>query len=191
MTNLPIEWMVNLATMCIVAGEWATAAWDTFVALWVACAGVFQEKTYVVFEHDAHPYDAAAVQPWASGSAVPRWRYNATRKEFLAWGDVPETRGYTLPWLSLEVLGGDRVQYDLTDFIEGLRVRCVAEERQYPTLPEVLGVWTTSSGIVLHPTRFTARLITDEGDTKEFTLDGKPCAGATAAEPAAEEAKED
>lgn len=193
MQYIPIAWAVNIATFFIAAGEWSSAILQKLIDMFRACCAVFEDKTYIIFEHDAHPYEAATVQHWASGSAVPRWLYNATRKDFLAWGDSSETKSYALPWLSLEIIGGQQVHYDLTDFIEGIRVRCAGEQRQYPTLPEVLGAWTKSSGIVLHPTRFTARLITEEGDTQGFTLDGTLLdgSGAAATEAAAEEAKED
>jgi hypothetical protein len=190
MDSVPVEWIVNFATFCIAAQEWFYGVLEKIRALWNACKGVFQDKEYVFFEGSPHAYDAALVQTWASGSAVPRWTYNTTQKVFVAWNHVAEKKTYSVPYLSIELLHGDRVGYDLTDYIEKVKVRCGAGERLYPTLPEILAAWSTGSGIVLHPTRHFVRVVTDEGETKLFRLNDYQEMPTPAENPSAE-AKED
>jgi hypothetical protein len=173
MDFVPTEWIVKIATISIAAYEWSCQAWETLMELWSAFAGVFSEKKYVIFEGNPHAYHLGAVHTWASGSAVPHWLYNQTRKEFVSWDRLENNKTYALPYLSMEIMQGERVQYDLTDYIGELRVRSMSEERVYPTLAEVLAAWTTGSSVVLHPTRYSVRVITDEGDTHEYTLAGE------------------
>jgi hypothetical protein len=173
MQYIPVELTVKLATICVAAYEWWVRAMTKLYDIFVACCGVFQDREYILFEEQSHCYNVLHVSPWATGSATPKWHYNAEKKLFTEWGDEISNKKHTLPYLSLEIVHGTRVQYDLTEFIEGVRVRTQTDTKVYPSLPELLAVWTTSSGIVLHPTRFIARVITEEGDTEEFTLDGK------------------
>jgi hypothetical protein len=173
MDFIPTEWIVKLATISIAAYEWSCQAWDTLLELWCGVVGAFSEKKYVIFEGSPHAYKLDAVHTWASGSAEPKWLYNQTRKEFVAWDRLENNKAYSLPYLSMEIMQGERIQYDLTDYIGELRVRSMAEERVYPTRMELLAAWTTGSYVVLHPTRYTVRVITEEGDTHEYTLDGE------------------
>ena len=172
MDFVPTEWIVKLATISIAAYEWSCQAWETLLELWYASVGVFSEKKYVIFEGSPHAYSLGAVHTWATGSAEPKWLYNQTRKEFVAWDRTENNRTYALPYLSMEIMQGERIQYDLTDYIGAIRVRSMAEERVYPTIAELLTAWTTGSYVALHPTRYTVRAITEEGDTHEYTLTG-------------------
>ena len=198
MEFVPTEWIVKFATLSIATYEWSCLAWQKLIEIYSAVAGVFSEKKYIMFEDAPYAYHANQVHTWASASATAKWSYNRTLKEFVSWGDANHTKSYSLPYLSMEIMQGERVQYDLTDYIGGLRVRSSAEERVYPTLAELLAAWTTGSYVVLHPTRYTVRVITEEGDTHEYTLDGEKvveaaaaAAGEVAAEEPGDDAKED
>jgi uncharacterized protein (DUF2344 family) len=104
---------------------------------------------------------------------------NHTQKEFWPWEDasVPasEQKAYTLPFLSMEIVGGgSRVHYDLTEYVSELRVRRAMEGAiTTPTIVEIVAAWAAASQIVLHPTRFTIRVITELGDTESYTLRGE------------------
>lgn len=193
MQFIPVELTVKLATICLAAQEWSVHALTKLYEMFVACCGVFQDKEYILFEDITQCYNALYVTPWATGSATPKWHYNASKKLFTEWGDMIREKRSALPYLSLELVQGSRVHYDLTEFIEGIRVRNQSDAIIYPTIPEILAAWTASSGIVLHPTRFIARVITEEGDTAEFTLGGARWIPDTSAqeESAATDTKED
>jgi hypothetical protein len=174
------EWVLKLVTLYYAVRDASYRAWDTTLALWNACAGVWSDKQYVIFEGvPTCAYSLRNVSVWATGSATPTWIVNHTRKELCKWDWVglaeTDTKSHSLPLLSMEVLNGSRVHYDLTDYISELRVRRPVESRDtsVPTIPELIAAWSAASQIVLHPSRFTIRVITDMGDTECYTLRGE------------------
>lgn len=180
MDSESFEWVVKLITFYYAMRDTAYSAWDTTLALWNACAGVWSDKQYVIFEGiPTFAYPLGNVSVWATGSATPAWMVNHTRKELCKWQweglREVDTKTYPLPLLSMEVLSGSRVHYDLTDYISEIRVRRPVNSRDtsLPTIPELIAAWSAASQIVLHPSRFTVRVITDMGDTESYTLRGE------------------
>lgn len=173
-------WVVKFATLYYAAREAVVNGWEILVELWKACVGVFSDTQFVIFEGvPTCAYNANAVTTWATGSATPAWLVNHTKKEIYAWDTIHtggmETKAHNLPLLSMEVLSGDRVHYDLTDYISSLRVRRLVGSTytRVPSVPELLAAWSAASQIVLHPTRFTVRVITDMGEVEEYTVQGE------------------
>lgn len=170
------ELIVKCMSWYVATCEAATNAWTTLVALWTACTGVFSDQKYVLFDGiPSCAYPLSHVSTWATGSAIPMWMYNASLREFWKWEDVgcPNAKARTLPFLSMEIVHGSRVHYDLTEYISSLRLKGTEPRGPSPTIPELLAAWSTTSQIILHPTRFTVRIITEMGDTETYTVNGE------------------
>ena len=136
-----------------------------------AAKTVIGPQLYYCFYGYPIPLPILYFEASASSSAQYEWIYDAVSKYFF----VPEEgvaaakgkRGVTLPILSLEIVEGDDVLYDLTDFVEGVRVFHGAEAA-VPSVAHLLGAWSLSSGIVLDMERdFKVRVMTTDADTLE------------------------
>jgi hypothetical protein len=138
--------------------------------------GAFVPDAYLFFENVAYPYPEAAVNPHASTSANPVWRYLSETHQFVSWnlGSSLEAAQMThaLPILSLDIYEDDTTVYDLSDFIEKIRVYNSSMEPLSPCVAHIVNAWILSSGIVLNPTRsFKVRYMTQEAETVECELD--------------------
>ena len=132
---------------------------------------VFLPSYYVFFKDIPYPHPMQFVQLWASASAKPELLFNADAKTFfpacgLTFDEIQQGGNQVcLPYLSLEVIDDqDRPHYDLTDFIEKIRV-VKMEEYPMPSLFHVMAVWSLYSHIVIDPTRFRLRTIDGMGET--------------------------
>jgi hypothetical protein len=137
-----------------------------------AVYGVFVPESFIFFKGIAYPYPEAGINTATSVSATPLWRYLPETKEFFSWG--PEASfadlvtSHTLPVLSMDIYEGKKLVYDLTDFIEKIRVYDHRIVGMSPCIAHILSAWTVSSGVVLDPSRpFKVHYITDEADTVE------------------------
>jgi len=133
----------------------------------------FSTKMYVLFEGILSPYLVSRVNVAASSSAVPQWYYIPDAKAFVQWelGPPVETLMINaqqirpLSILSMEIHDGDRVVYDLTDFLEGVRVFRTVPAVE-PSVAHILGAWSTHSGIVLDRKReFIVSMVANSGNT--------------------------
>jgi len=71
----------------------------------------------------------------------------------------------------MEILEDDKVVYDLTDFLETVKVYNL-DENIMPSVAHILGAWSTHSCIVLDRTRpFTIRMVTDKAETVNTMMD--------------------
>ena len=130
---------------------------------------------YVFFEGSSAPYSIYDVVCWASGSAAPDMLYWADSKVFMPWvpgglANIPtflaENASSALPILSLEIVEPktERVIYDLTEFIEGMRMIELAG-LPVPTIQHIISAWTLSSGVVPDFTKYVLRYVDTNGDT--------------------------
>jgi hypothetical protein len=133
---------------------------------------LFNPETYIFFDRVSHAYPALKVNPYASTSAIPMWTYNSDTHEFFEWPMVASSQaGDQLPLLSMEIVEDGNIAYDLTDFIETIRVYNACGEVCAPYICHIIGAWTLSSGIVLDPYKnFTVHLITNDGDSQRVNL---------------------
>jgi hypothetical protein len=154
-----------LSTYNYAANTLATAT-KFATKLFNAIHGVFSSETYIFFDKVTHAYPALKVNPYASTSAIPMWTYNSDTHEFFEWPMVASSQaGDQLPLLSMEIAEDGNIVYDLTDFIETVRVYNACGKVCAPYISHIIGAWTLSSGIVLDPSKnFVVHLITNDGD---------------------------
>ena len=141
----------------------------------------FSIKSYFLFEGISAPFHTSHVNIGASSSAVPSWYYLPEDKTFVEWSletpitDTLQTKGRSLPILSMEIIENDRVVYDLTDFIGDIKVYNI-EEAFCPSIAHILGAWFLSSSIVLdHMRDFKVSMIYTDTRMEEkscFSSDG-------------------
>lgn len=123
----------------------------------------FGAKNYILFEGNCSPYEMDKVNTTASCSAFIEWLYTPDSHTFYEWSSDENQERRNLPILSLEILHKDHVIYDLTDFLENIKVE--STEGVAPSIMHLIAVWSLSSGIVLNPrSSFDARVITNTGD---------------------------
>lgn len=130
---------------------------------------------YVFFEGAPHTaYSIHDVVCWATGAAAPEVVYCADSKVFVPW--IPgglanistflsENAGRSLSFLSMEIVDPktDRVIYDLTDFIEEMKVIEI-EGLPGPNINHIIAAWTLSSGIVPDFSKYMVRYVDMNGD---------------------------
>jgi hypothetical protein len=163
-----------------------------------AVMGVFRPRFYIFFENSPFAYESSKISSYATGSRAPAWVYSPTDKMFFHWrhsivNTVFNSFGvsHNLPIISLEVVNKEtgKVDYDLTEFVEHLKVRQEGDrvERVNPSIAQILGAWALQSGVVVDPSRFSARFIDAEADERTVAADDMGGLGkvAAAAEPVA------
>jgi len=136
----------------------------------------FSPKIYYLFECLPAAYLTTSVNIAASSSAVPDWYYLAETKTFVEWehftpiSSLMRINSLQLPVLSMEIVEEGAVVYDLTEFIENIKIHTLGDEF-FPSIAHILAAWSISSGIVLDNTReFTIRMI----DTQANTIEAAP-----------------
>ena len=128
----------------------------------------FHPENYLFFDTTDTVYPEHLVNLSANVSATPKWVYSKDAAVFRLWGDerlVP----VSLQYLSLEIVLDGEVLYDLTDYVEKLKVYTTGHpDAASPSLMDILTAWSLHSGVVLDNKReFIYRIITDSGDTIE------------------------
>ena len=134
---------------------------------------VFSSKEYIFFDFNPAPYLHTSVKETASGSATPLWLYDSDTRIFTQYDIEGSGRGGTmcrLPILSLEIIYKDKIEYDLTEFIDTIRVRSIGDDtKSAPSIPHILGAWGLQSGVILDSMRgFEIRLIDEIANTIEM-----------------------
>ena len=153
---------------------------DRGAAIANAVTGTFKEKQYVLFSGTSVLYDLEQVHPWATGSATPRWIYNPKGKVLMEWNNSLEAtvgnanaQRVTLPVLSVEIVpteGDGPVQYDLTEFLEPLRLYCGEGNDPNLSVADLVVLWTASSGVVVDPYQFSARVMDTNAETRVTSI---------------------
>jgi len=143
----------------------------------MALKSIYTPESYIFFDGIAHPFLEKSVNVTSLKSAVPSWRYIADQYQFFEWGvDGPtnvkdSVASYSLPILSMEILDDNEVIYDLTEYIENIRVYKSTSEVHSPCIEHILGAWTLYSKRVLNPNRgFYLRYINTEAETILLSL---------------------
>lgn len=144
-----------------------------------AVKNVFRPKYYILFDGIPTAYDANTVAPYATGSAEPRWVFSPEDISFFEWNRTVyntvhnfELQSKFLPVLSLEIVNkeDESVHYDLTDFLEQIKVRTTSEEDAYPSISDLIAAWTTRSGIVPNSKKFKASIFTKDAVSMNLDL---------------------
>ena len=148
--------------------NYITAVVEYTKLLYAKCVKALSPENYLFFDVNAAVYPEHLVDTSANLSATPQWTYSKDAAVFRLWGEenlVPTS----LPYLSLEVLLDDELQYDLTDYIGKLKVYTTgSSDGPFPSLMSVLAAWTLHSGVVLDSNKaIIYRIITDAGETVE------------------------
>jgi hypothetical protein len=139
-----------------------------------ALYGAFIPDSYIFFHDIVEAYPEERINTAASTSAIPLWRYLSETKQFVAWSVTSleaAQMSHSLPILSMDIYEGDETVYDLTDFIEKIRVYNDTMQPISPSVAHIVSAWSLSSGIVLNPAReFKIRYMTPDADTVETDL---------------------
>ena len=138
---------------------------ETCSRAWKAFEESVGSKQYFFYERNPAPYFYLSVNESGKGSAVPQWLYDTNTKTFTEFAEQQGGVTKPLPILSLEIMHKDKVLYDLTDFIEMLRVNS-SDGELAPSIAHLLGAWSMHSGIVLDPERgFEVQMIDSAANT--------------------------
>jgi hypothetical protein len=175
---MDIAWTLWLIGLYSKVSDFVINAFGTFNEILHAIFSVFNPKMFYLFKNMTGAYFIEDFQPWASGSARPEWIYHAGKHVWYPWnGHITTTlepnvyTNGTLPILSLEIVEGATAHYDLTDFLEQMRViKTVPEEAPMPSVGHLVNVWAATSHIVVDRERFKARLIDADGNTHDTIL---------------------
>lgn len=168
-----LVWAAALFNYAEVSLSWLLGWAKKVVAAWNA---LVKPADYVFFEGSLVPYPLNATAYYATGSAAPELLYCADTKTFYPFvprteiGTLKETMAHRLSCptvLSIELVDGEgRVAYDLTDFLETVRIADV-EGYPTPTLYHYLSAWTLSSQIVPDYNRLGVRYIDGNGESHQ------------------------
>jgi hypothetical protein len=122
-------------------------------------------KEYLFFYEYNVPCLRSTVNVEASGSAKVEWIYDADKRVFYQYDYANKYREHPsrLPVLSIEVIENNKVLYDLTDFLDTLRFVSCGDSA--PSIEQLIGAWSLSSGIILDTTRnFELRFLCTEAN---------------------------
>ena len=163
--------MSNLTLRCLSVYNTLVSCVDIFSKsvnkFYCAVSAALEPAVFVFFDKIPHPYLRNLLNPEASTSAKPLWRYTADTHTFVAWNGGAVV---SMPIFSMEVVEDGKMVYDLTDFLETVRVY---GESETPSVAHIVQAWSLSSGIVLNPARkFFIRYINEEADTVVMPLYG-------------------
>jgi hypothetical protein len=165
MEFLPAGWVLFAIRWYGYLHEVASKGLELGTEIFSAVTGVFQPRYYVLFGSRAGIYPVNAVNVSATRGATPSWLYSPM--EHLLYASVHSLYRIInpLPILSLELVDTEakRVEYDLTDFIEKVRVQTnrhldnsVSHE---VSISDIIDIWSVHSSIVPSST-LKARVMT-------------------------------
>lgn len=178
---LPPAWTLWLLGTFNVLYDWSSFLGAKSSQLWTAVSSVFRPQYYYVFDDRSAFYPLKRGQAWATGAQVPSWIYCADTRTFCQWRgtlaltlqmfEVPMYPGRPLQdVLSLELVDGETVHYDLTDFLEGVRIIKASTSDEDPLVAHLVEAWSVSSAIIPDTKRFRARLMNTMAQTTTTTI---------------------
>ena len=179
---IPVEWVMWGLSILRTVGYWVSTARDVATRAYDALHREFTSAPAYLFFDATNPcnvYSLEKAVTYASAFAKPQWVWEPRDRNFFEWSGSKEMAlehtevRRPLPLLSLEVLDKDTqvVQYDLTDFIEGISVYTQSRAKAFPSMSQIIGAWSLGSGIVLDPHRFVVRYITKYAVTAEVAIE--------------------
>ena len=128
---------------------------------------VFSPNIYTFFRDVEFPYPSSSISFQTHGSAYPAWLYSSDTFTFTEWPEGDTTS--KLPVLSMEVVDGEEVLYDLTEFVNEINVVREEDSTSFPSVGQILNAWTLSSKIVLDP-KLRVTMITATAETVNTDL---------------------
>jgi hypothetical protein len=149
--------------------NYITAVVDYVKSSYTKIVSAFHADNYLFFDTYDTVYPEHLVNLSANLSATPTWVYSKDTCVFRLCRDerlVP----ISMPYLSLEIVLNGKVMYDMTDYIEKLKVYTTdMSDAPTPSLIDILTAWSLHSGVVLDNKKaIIYRIITDSGETIEF-----------------------
>jgi len=132
--------------------------YSTVSTIYKAVLTAFEPSYWIFFKSKLYPVPLQQISFSAQGSMMPEWTFDATSLRFapLIQGEHPTTTfamaqgRLRIPILSMNIMSKNRTLYDLTDFVESLRISYVKGlHNATPTIAQLLGAWSINSGAVL------------------------------------------
>jgi len=151
---------INLSAYTIKSVEFW---WDNFHT---KMRELFLPKCYAFFENSIHAYDLRVTNHTASASAKLLMVYDSSDRIFIQYDSINQGGPVlkTLPILSFEILMDEQVQYDLTDFLEPIRV-VMLDDASIVSVAHIVAIWQVSAHIVLDSNKCRASYINMDGDS--------------------------
>lgn len=163
--------MLSLYNSCLKFFERVTLF---FKKIYAVVVDTDTSNNYIFFININHPVHESLTHVESSKSALPEWRYIADKYQFLEWYPGGNTSvktsvtSHSLPILSMEILDGEETIYDLTEFIESIRVYNSSLRSSSPNINHIVQAWMLTARTVLNPSRnFIVRYIDETANTKE------------------------
>jgi hypothetical protein len=156
-----------------------TGITESTLNLYIKIRDSFKERVYILFSSISTPYILPSVNLSASSSAMPEWYYFPDTHSFVEWlPDIPVVNGpieggqtHNLPVLSMEILQGEDVICDLTNFIARVKVHTYSVDT-LPSIAHIIGAWSIHSKLVLdRKSAFMARIIDTEANTMDIPIE--------------------
>ena len=105
----------------------------------------YNSNIIVFYKNNPTPYLLSYINQ--SDNPVFVWKYNRKHNMFYSYNSSIHDYKH-LPILSASILGDDsKVLYNLDDFINNLKIN--ASNCNYPSIQQIIEVWSFSSGVVL------------------------------------------
>jgi len=149
--------------------NYITAVVEYTKRMYAKFLNAFSPENYLFFDINDTVYPEHLVNLSANLSATPVWTYSKDTTTFRLYGEKGRLVPLTLPYLSLEIVLDGEVLYDITEYIENLKVYTTdTSDGPFPSLVSVLSAWSLHSGVILDNNKaIVYRIITDSGDTLE------------------------
>ncbi len=149
--------------------NYITAVVEYTKSVYAKFLNAFNPENYLIFDVNDTVYPEHLVNLSANLSATPVWVYSKDTTAFRLYGERGRLVPLSLPYLSLVIVLDGEVQYDITEYIEKLKVYTADNlDGPFPSLASVLSAWSLHSGVVLANNKaIIYRIITDSGDTFE------------------------
>lgn len=187
MEFLPAGWVLFAIRWYGYLSEVASKGVDLGTEILSAVTGVFQPRFYVLFGSRAGIYPVNTVNTTATRGATPTWIYCPTEHLLCEWAGDVNSSVHTLyriinplPILSLELVDTEakRVEYDLTDFVEKVRVQTTRRlddsVGSEVSVSDILDIWSVHSSIVPSSTLKVRVMTTSAEQVTTDIYDARP-----------------
>lgn len=172
MEFLPAGWVLFAIRWYGILSDVASKGIELGTEVLTAVTGVFQPRFYVLFGSRSGIYPINMVNTTATRGATPAWIYSPNDHLLCEWAGDVNSSVHTLyriinplPILSIELVDTEakRVEYDLTDFIEKVRVQTTRHldnsVSHNVSIADIVDIWSVHSSIVPSST-LKARVMT-------------------------------
>jgi hypothetical protein len=167
--GFPVLWCLSLYNLY---SSFCTRISNFFKKVITAVKRIYTAEHYIFLHNIDYPFLNTEIELVDEYSAKPEWKYVADQYQFFEWYPEGNTTvensfsSHSLPMLSMEILDGDTMLYDLTDFIENIRVYNSTPNNHTPSIKQIIAAWSLHSKVVLNPTRnFSVQYINENAET--------------------------